>query len=301
MAKARVNDVELQYEITGSGEPVLLVGTGPIADSFLPFVSAKPLADRYTLIRYRQRRIGTAPGSPTPVSFAEHAADAASLLGHLGVGRAHVAGHSTGAAIAMQLAVDRPEAVQSLALLEPPLLGVPSAGAFFERAGAAVTAYSSGDREGAVAAFLSVASGLDWDTCRAQIEKHVPGGVAQAMKDADNFFGSYLPALGAWQFGHGRAAEISQPVLSVLGTATDPFFAESHDRLRDWFPQLEVCTIDGVAHLLHLQNPEPVARGVAEFFDRHAIGASEPADARAGSGARPFGVSRTAERESRGN
>jgi len=38
---------------------------------------------------------------------------------HLGVGRAHVVGHSTGANIALQLALDRPEVVQTLALLEP--------------------------------------------------------------------------------------------------------------------------------------------------------------------------------------
>jgi pimeloyl-ACP methyl ester carboxylesterase len=194
----------------------------------------------------------------------------------------------------MQLAVDRPEVVQSLALLEPPLLGVPSAGAFFERAGAAVTAFSSGDREAAVAAFLHVASGLEWDTCRAQIDRHVPGGVALAIQDADNFFGSYLPALRAWQFGRSQAAEISQPVLSVVGTATDPFFAESHDLLRDWFPRLEVCAIDGIAHLLHMQSPEPVARGVAEFLERHGMGASGAAGARAGAGAGRDGGSGTA-------
>ena len=73
-----------------------------------------------------------------------------------------------------------------------------------------------------MAKFLSVVSGLDWETCRKVIEKHVPGGVAQAMKDADTFFGSYLPALSAWQFGAKQAATIAQPVLSVLGTETDP-------------------------------------------------------------------------------
>ena len=72
------------------------------------------------------------------MSFAEHVADAAELLGHLGVRRAHVAGHSTGAAIALQLATDGPDIVHMLALLEPPLTGVPSAGAFFEKAGPAL-------------------------------------------------------------------------------------------------------------------------------------------------------------------
>lgn len=269
MEKTRINGAELEYEVKGTGEPVLLIGTGPIADSFLPFLSEKAVVKRYSLIRYRQRRLPE--GTQSPVTFAEHAADAAELLGHLGVRRAHVAGHSSGAAIALQLAIDRPDVVHTLVLLEPPLLGVPSAGAFFEKAGPALAAYGSGDREGAVAAFLSMVCSLDWETCKAVIEKHIPGGVAQAIKDADNFFASYLPALTAWQFGAEQAASISQPVLSVLGTKTEQLFVDSHELLHSWFPQVEDCRIAGVAHLLHMQRPEPVAQGVAEFFARHPM------------------------------
>ncbi|HUG26150.1 alpha/beta fold hydrolase [Piscinibacter sp.] len=269
MEQTKLSGIELQYDITGSGEPVLLISTGPIADSFLPLMSETALRDHYRLIRYRQRRVAAGSRDPAPVSFAQHAADAAALLDHLGVRRAHVAGHSTGAAIALQLAVDRPESVGSLALLEPPLMSVPSAAAFFEKAGPALAAYGSGDREGAMAGFLSMVSSLDWDTCQARIEEHVPGGVAQAMKDADNFFGSYLPALNAWQFGAKEAAAVSQPVLSVIGSETERLFAESHELLHRWFPRIEDAVIEGAAHLLHLQRPQPVARGMAQFFERH--------------------------------
>src|SRR5687768_6153424 len=158
MENAKFNGVELEYEVAGSGEPVLLISTGPIADSFLPFLSEKSLVERYRLIRYRQRRVGNGAPSPVPVSFEQHAADAAALLSHLGIRRAHVAGHSTGAVIAVQLAADRPEMVQTLALLEPTLVGVPSAAAFLpstlavmEALGPALAAYGSGDREGAMA------------------------------------------------------------------------------------------------------------------------------------------------------
>lgn len=271
MEKAEVRGVELEYEATGSGEPVLLVSTGPISDSFYPVLSEKALAERYLLIRYRQRKMSGGTPAPAPVTFAEHAADAAGLLGHLGVRRAHVAGHSTGAAIALQLALDHPALVHDLALLEPPLMAVPSAGAFFEKAGPALAAYGSGDREGALAAFLSVVSSLDWDACQAAIGEHVPGGVARAMQDADNFFASYLPALQAWQFGPEQAAAVRQPVLSVLGTETEPLFKEGHQLLRTWFPRMEDCTIEGVGHLLHMQRPQPVAQGVAQFFARHPI------------------------------
>jgi pimeloyl-ACP methyl ester carboxylesterase len=271
MDKAKVNGVELEYESKGSGEPVLLIGTGPIADGFLPFFTRKALADRYRLIRYHQRGQAGSTHTAGPVSFAEHAADAAELLDSLGIRRAHVAGHSTGGDIALQLAADRPDLVHTLALLEPALMGVPSGAAFFESAGPVLAAYGAGDRQGAMAGFLSAVCGLDWETCRAAIDRHVPGGVAQAMQDADTFFGSYLPALSAWQFGPEQAAAISQPVLAVLGTDTERLFAEGHALLHAWFPQVECCTIGGVAHLLHMQRPEPVAHGVAEFLARHPM------------------------------
>ena len=148
---------------------------------------------------------------------------------------------------------------------------MPSAAGFFEKAGPALAAYGAGDREGAMAAFLSIVSSLDWETCRIQLESHIPGGVAEAMKDADNFFGSYLPALNAWRFGAEQAASISQPVLSVLGTQTERLFVEGHELLHTWFAQIEDGTIDGVGHLLHMQRPEPVARCMAGFFARHPM------------------------------
>jgi 3-oxoadipate enol-lactonase len=157
-------------------------------------------------------------------------------------------------------------------------MDAPSAGAFFEKAAPALAAYGAEDREGAMAGFLSLVSGLDWESCRTAIERHVPDGVAQAVKDADTFFGSYLPALGAWQFGPDQAAAITQPVLSLWGTETAQLFVDSHELLQSWFPQLESCAIEGIAHLLHMQRPEPVARGIAEFFARHPItGARGPA------------------------
>src|SRR5215210_4025081 len=85
MEKANLNGVTLEYEVKGSGEPVLLISTGPIADSFLPLLSAKALVERYRLIAFRQRRLARSTNSPATVSFEEHAADAAALLGHLDV------------------------------------------------------------------------------------------------------------------------------------------------------------------------------------------------------------------------
>jgi pimeloyl-ACP methyl ester carboxylesterase len=270
MESVNAGGVELEYEAIGSGEPLLLISP-VLADGFVPLLSEPALADRYRLIRYHKRGWAGSTHTPPPVSMSDHAADAAALLDHLGVDRAHVAGHSSGAAVAAQLALDHPEAVHTLILLEPSLLSVPSGEAFLEQAGPAFEAYASGDHARALALFMTMVSGLDWAACRTLLEEQVPGAVAQAVEDADTFFGVELPALTEWEFGPQQAGAIGQPVLSVLGSETERLWVEVADFLRASLPRVEELTVDGVGHLLHIQRPEPVARGMAKFLEQNAM------------------------------
>jgi pimeloyl-ACP methyl ester carboxylesterase len=270
MDRANVNGVELEYEVHGEGEPVLLIDM-LIADCFVPLVREPALADRYQLIRYHKRGWVGSTHTPSPVSIAEHAADAAALLEYLGVPRAHIAGHSTGASIGAQLALDHPEKVHTLTLLEPTLVSLPLGGPFLEAAGPVFEAYGSGDHSGAFAMFVAAASGLDWERCRALLEERIPGVVTQSIKDADTFFGVELPAVAAWTLAPEQAAAIRRPVLSVIGAQTQPLWVEIAEFLRASLPHVEECTIDGAGHLLQIQRPEPVARGMAGFLGRNSM------------------------------
>jgi pimeloyl-ACP methyl ester carboxylesterase len=275
MDRANVNGVELEYEVRGAGEPVLLIDM-LIADCFVPLLPEPALAG-YQLIRYHKRGWVGSTHTLSPVSIAEHAADAAALLEHLGVRRAHIAGHSTGASIGAQLALDRPEKVHTLTLLEPTLVSLPLGGAFLEAAGPVFEAYGSGDHSRAFAMFAAAASGLDWAACRALLEERIPGVVTQSIEDADTFFGVELPAVAAWAFGPEQAAAVRRPVLSVIGAETQPLWVEIAEFLRASLPHVEELTIDGVGHLLQIQRPEPVARGMASFLERNSLaGALEP-------------------------
>ena len=274
MDRAKVNGVELEYEVRGAGEPLLLIDM-LIADCFVPLLPEPALADRYQLIRYHKRGWVGSTHTPPPVSIGEHAADAAGLLEHLGVQRAHIAGHSTGASIGAQLALDHPERVHTLALLEPTLLSLPLGGAFLKAAGPVFEAYECGDQSGAFAMFVTAASGLDWDACRALLEERIPGVVTQSIKDADTFFEVELPALTEWTFGPEQAAAIRRPVLSVVGAETQPLWVEIAEFLRSSLPHVEERMIDGVGHLLHIQSPAPVARGMAGFLARNSMAADQ--------------------------
>jgi pimeloyl-ACP methyl ester carboxylesterase len=270
MQHALVNGIELEYEITGAGEPVLLISP-VLADGFQPLVGERVLTDRYQLITYHKRGWVGSTHTPPPVTIADHAADASALLDYLQIERTHVAGHSSGAAVAVQLALDDPARVQSLALLELSLLSIPAAAGLLEKAGPAFAAYGEGRPAAALAAFMSAVSGLSWDSCRALLDERIPGTVAQSIADADTFFGVELPALSTWTFGAEQAARVSQPVLSVVGGETEPLWIEVAGCLRSWFGQVEECTIEGAGHLLHIQRSAPVATCLAAFLGRHAL------------------------------
>ncbi|WP_415951608.1 alpha/beta fold hydrolase [Streptomyces sp. KLOTTS4A1] len=265
-----VNDIRLEYEIRGTGEPVLLISP-VLADGFVPLVAEPALAGRFRTVRYHKRGWSGSTHTPGPVGVADHVADAIGLLDRLGIDRVHVAGHSSGAAVAAQLAQDHPDRVVTVALLELSLLSVPAGEAFLAQAGEAFGAYADGEAERALGLFLSTVSGMDWERCRTLLEDRVPGSVAQAVKDADTFFGVELPALAEWRFGPDDAAAIRQPVLSVRGSDTRPLWVDVAEFLSSTVPDVEECVIDGVGHLLHIERPRPVAEALARFLARHPI------------------------------
>jgi pimeloyl-ACP methyl ester carboxylesterase len=272
METATVNGVVLEYEVKGAGEPVLLINP-MLADGFLPFLSERVLTDRYRLIRYHKRGWAGSTHTAPPVDIADHVIDAAALLEHLGAPRAHIVGHSSGAVIALQMALDRPEVVHTLSLLEPSFFTLSGGRAFLEQGGPALEAYAAGDHEKALAIFLTAATGLDWKTCRALLDERTAGAAAATLKDAGTVFDIELPALIRWSISAQAAAGISQPALSVLGTETRPLWVEIAKWLRSTLPRVEECRIEGVGHLLHIQRPEPVARGIGRFIERHPMGA----------------------------
>lgn len=267
---ARINGIELEFETCGTGEPVLLISP-VLADSFVPLVNEPVLSRDHQLIRYHKRGWSGSTHTPGPVPVATHAADAIALLDHLGIGRVHVAGHSSGAAVAAQLAQDHPDRIATVTLLELALLSVPAGEGFFAQAAPAFEAYADGEAEHALSLFLSLVGGMDWERCRTLLEERMPGSVEQAVKDADTFFGVELPALGEWRFGPDQAAAIRQPVLSVLGSDTLPLWFEVAEFLRANVPDVEECVVDGVGHLLHIEQPRPIAEPLARFLAAHPI------------------------------
>lgn len=271
LERATVDGLELEYELRGSGEPVVLIHWGLSAAWAEPLLDEPPLAARHIVLRYHRAGFAGSDRVDGPVSMADHAAHCAELMRGLGIERAHVVGHSSSAVIALQLALDFPEAVQTLALMEParPVPQTEAQAAFVrEFVAPAIQRHRAGDAAGAVDTF---ARGVFGPGYRDRLERGLPGAFEQAVADADAFFGQELAALQAWSFTEKDARRVTHAVLGVRGANTAPTFPERLELLLSWLPNAEELEVAGATHLLHVQRPREVAEGLASFFARHSV------------------------------
>lgn len=111
---ADVNALHLYYEIYGSGTPLVLLHGGmlTIELSFAPVLAT--LSARHQLIGVEMQGHGRTGDIDRPITPAASAGDVVALLDELRIDRAHVFGHSMGAAVALELAVNHPDRVRSL-------------------------------------------------------------------------------------------------------------------------------------------------------------------------------------------
>lgn len=270
MEKARIDGAELEYEVSGTGEPVVFIHGAFIADTFRPLVAEPKLSERYQLILYRRRGYAGSDRTPGPASVAREASDCRAVLGHAGVQRAHVVGHSYGGAVALQLALDSPGIVHSLSLLEPALMVGMSAQGYRDSLTQAMDRYRKAGAAVVVDEFME-ARGPGY---RATLDRVLPGAFAQAVADAATSFESEFPGLLDWHFDESEARRVSQPTLSVLGGESEALgrrFGEAHRLLLAWLPQAEGFVLPGATHFMQVQDPPALAAALATFWARHRL------------------------------
>ncbi|MEP6559446.1 MAG: alpha/beta hydrolase [Nakamurella sp.] len=289
MQLALVNGVHLEYEVFGSGEAVLLLHGGLLTDENRPLAQQAALADHFRVVNYHRRGFAGSTSTGQPTSIETQAADGIALIEHLGLGSVHLVGHSLGGAIALQIALFRPDLTRSLVLMEPALMGqivkveaesdpeMAASQVEFQAEFAKVLAIAAtGDKRAALMAFLEGRAG---DSVRAVLDFLTSTGeFDQAVLDADTFLQIEMPSAFAWSFTPKDAARIRQPVLSVLGTDSPGRAELVHEVLCEWLPQTELLTLDKAEHALPLLDPPGLANDIAAYL--HRVAAAECAGGR---------------------
>jgi pimeloyl-ACP methyl ester carboxylesterase len=111
-----VNGLNTYYEVSGKGEPLLLMHGGFCTVE--TFARQTPdLAARYQVIVPERRGHGRTPDVAGPITYEDMADDTVGLMQALGVSSAHLVGYSDGGNTALIVALKRPDLIRKMVCL----------------------------------------------------------------------------------------------------------------------------------------------------------------------------------------
>ncbi len=266
-----IDGVEMEIHDSGSGEPVVIIHT--IRDEWYAVLNEPVLTDEYRLVHYHRRGYGNSTSTGVPLSIPEHAADCRAVMEHLDLERAHIVAISGGGTIQLQLALDSPEVVHTLAVLEPLIPDVwassDSAEEWDEVLGTAMPLLESGEIAEGVDTVFQYLGGSDY---REAADQHLPPGwFDRVVEDWEGPLQHDFVAMNSWEFAREDAARITAPVLNLKGAYSTPGHQEIHRQVQEWIPHSESAVLPDTAHFMPVTNPRGTAEILAEFFAKHPI------------------------------
>ncbi|HUP92181.1 MAG TPA: alpha/beta hydrolase [Solimonas sp.] len=258
MPAAQVDDIRMNYFEAGSGPPlVLLHGLGGSLEDWES--QLEPFAQRRRVIAPDLRGFGLTPRGTHAPTIARLAADVWTLLQQLGIARFALCGHSMGGAVALQLALDHPGAVDKLVIAN------------------SVPAFQPETLRQRIEIWYRIAlmalAGPAW-LSRVGAQRMFPGeALAQvrarsAERGARNLRSAYVGALQAltrWSVAQ-RLKELTMPALVVA--AENDFFSHADSvSFAHGLGRGRLRTVKGTRHGLPLENPREFNRIVLQFLD----------------------------------
>ncbi|HLM70461.1 MAG: alpha/beta fold hydrolase [Candidatus Lutacidiplasmatales archaeon] len=257
MPTATLRNAVIRYDLSGSGDPTVLVH-GSLVDRTSWDAIRPGLAQSLHLLAYDRRGHGESRGPPRSHPVRDDATDLAELLEQLDLYPVHLIAHSYGGAVALRLAVDRPEMVRSVALHEPPFVGLldddPATAPEAERLREGTHAIQLLARQGATVAAareivnaFSVEEGA-WDRLRPEVQQGLLRHIDRWTEEIGD------PE--ATQPDRAVLADLLIPVLLTTGERSPPFLHRITNLLAGRLRNSTVRTIPGVGHAPHVSDPD---------------------------------------------
>ncbi len=280
MPIADVNGVQLHFERSGAGEPLLLVH-GSWVDSRV-WDGVVPLLSRaFEVVVYDRRGHSLSSCPPGQGSVHDDVDDLAALIDFLALGPAHVAGASWGGSIALRLAAARPGLLRTVAAHEPPLFDLldgeapdpPELAELRARLATVAALLEAGDLEGAARLYFDQVA-------------ETPGGWAglddgqRSMLLANAL--TYLDQSGdpdALGIEVDELAAFGGPALVTYGDRRPPFFKQIVETVVAAMPGARSEVLPGTAHDPQVTDPGAYARAIEGLTGRRRAG-SGPSGAR---------------------
>ncbi|MGW4651155.1 alpha/beta fold hydrolase [Kitasatospora sp. NPDC004289] len=266
MPLVSTNGIQLNYQRTGRGEPVLLImGTGAAGRVWT--IHQTPALNRagYETIVFDNRGIAPSDAPPGRYSLADMVADTKGLVEALDLGPCRIVGTSLGAVIAQELAIEAPHLVRSAVLLATRA----RSDAFRRAQSAAEQAMrDSGVRlparyEAAQTAqqMLSPATLNDDVAVAGWLDVlELSGGESAAAGQA------WVDTLSDRREALGRIAAPCRVIAFADDLICPPHLVAE---VAEAIPDCDLVEIPRCGHLGNLERPEPVNTAITEFFDKN--------------------------------
>ena len=270
LQKVTVNGAELHYVEQGQGTPLVLVHGG-LSDYREWGPQMARFAQDHRVIAYSQRyyypneNLPIVPGYTTLVD----AADLAAFLQALNLDPSHVVGYSSGAFMALAMALEHPELVRTLTLAEPPILhwasGLPGGDAiladfmreFWEPVGAA---FRQGDKELALRLSVQFFIGAD-------VLDELPAEVRQVLDENLGGWEAFTTSADCFpMLDKERVAQLPMPVLLLSAANTLPIHQVVNGELERVLPGAKHVTVADATHEMWTEQPEACGEAVLAFL-----------------------------------
>ena len=271
MSTAKVDDINIYYEIHGKGEPLVLI-YGYAGHSGLWFRQIPILSKKYRVIAFDNRGVGRSDKPDIPYTMAMMAKDIAGLLDIIGIDTAHIFGISMGGMIAQHFALNYPQRVISL------ILGCTNCGGVhsIQPKPESMAALFDFERLAKMTPEEVTRQAMPFCFSQEFIEKNpdiVEKRIAKSLE--------YLtPAHGATRqaaaiMGHDTyelLPKIKLPTLVIAGDNDRLVPVENSRILDSKIPKADLVIIKGAGHVFFIEDAEESNKIVLDFLERHKTG-----------------------------
>ncbi len=266
MPIVNINGVNLNYESAGQGEAVVFLHG--MSGSTQDWANQIPvLSPKYKVVALDHRGQGksAAPSREEEYSVQIFADDVFGLLRMLNIEKCRLVGHSLGGFIALQFALEHPDMLAALVLVDT------SSGEFARASGFAQLRQKLDElarSQGMEAAFEYEAAN---NPVRVeQFQKHPELREVRRQKMLMTSVDGYIygsRAIGKWESVTSRLCEITVPTLIYWGEEDLPF-ARAVLTLKEGIADSELVTVKVAGHSPHEEAPDVFNEALLKFMDR---------------------------------
>ncbi|QRI75181.1 MULTISPECIES: alpha/beta hydrolase [Rhodococcus] len=253
-----INDARIYFERTGSGRGILFVH-GMCGDAEVWADQARRLSDRYTCVRYDRRGHSRSSRGDATISDSLHADDAAALIEALELAPCLLVGSSSGAAVAVEVALRHGHLLRGAVFSEPPLFSLdPVAGRVVLRdvVPRVEQATAAGGPAAGVDAFFSVVCPGLWSMIDDERRNRYRANADIGFTDLRS------PSL---EVTAGDLAAVAVPALVVAGSEGHPSLRSIARQLAAALPDARFVELEGSGHVTYAERPDEFADAASSF------------------------------------